>query len=1196
MLKLINIKKDYVLKGVPTVHALKGLTVNFRRSEFVAILGASGCGKTTLLNIVGGLDRYTSGDLIIEGKSTKKYNDRDWDTYRNHSIGFVFQSYNLIAHQSILKNVELALTISGIKKKERRKRAAEALEVVGLKGMEKKRPNQLSGGQMQRVAIARALVNNPEILLADEPTGALDSETSVQIMDLLKEVALDRLVIMVTHNPDLANEYANRIITMKDGLITGDNNPYEGEGNPAKKEAKKEEKTASNNTIVAGQKQTIVINGVKEKDESSVVTVDTPFVMQYFNNGMIVVTENGNQPKQEEVVKEKPKPKEVKQSNNLNKLSKYRKDKGNKEKTSMSFFTATGLSMSNLLSKSKRTALVAVAGSIGIIGVSMVLSVSTGVHNYIDNMQNDMISQYPISVAEQSVDYASLISGLSSDDKREIAKFPLDTSVGLDSLINYLMDKYEDITDVKTNDINEDLLEYIDMASEYTNSINKNYGLDTTNNIFVEWDRNSNGNKEVISLNGLTQMYIAELQTVDGFSEYATFVDLFTNFMNEIPAEKDYILEQYDILAGTYPESANDIVLVVDENQTLTDLVYAQMGFFSEQEFINIARKAVEENSENPDPEKIKKYDDYPKSYKFTDILGKKLYYYPHDSFWKEDAFTFNAISFNTTMPIQDKNYDLEFVFQYDEVIDALRATISTSGYALNGTFERSEGEKDASNPFKGEWTGKIFGTQLSFTINDTQVILHIDSPSTYQSEAEGNVKFSIDASGMKADINTNYDEASDSLIGTVKTTYNDIPIELPVAFTRYSGEKDESNPCLGNWSGTIMGVYPLAFTVNAGHELIFHFDSPNDYTTRVVTLDGYMYDANPQNDWVGREDVRISAVLKKKKNVNFGCLNRGVYYTRGLTQKMMKDAKNSNIVSGANSIQKYIGSTFENDKPYQAYVKFTYTSYLKGDGPKAVPNVFGYANALNTSQTASLTSLFSITGTSNLNVDKAYLRSLSGLATKEHIVNDETEYTFESLPQSISIYPKDFKIKKKVTDHLKRWNSDDNIVLDSGKTLVKEDRQELTYTDTVELIVSVINTMINVITVALVAFTSLALVVSCFMIAVITYISTMERVKEIGIIRSLGGRKKDVSRLFVAETLIIGLASGVIGIGMTYLLSLILNLVIGSLFGIYTIAALPFYTALIMIGVSVVLNVLSGLFPAMRASNQDPVVALRTE
>ena len=1103
MLKLVNITKDYVTKGVPTVHALKGLTVNFRNNEFVAILGASGCGKTTLLNIVGGLDRYTTGDLIIEGKSTKDYQDGDWDTYRNHSIGFVFQTYNLIPHQTVVKNVELALTIGGVSKEERRERAMKALAKVGLEGMEKKKPNQMSGGQMQRVAIARALINEPEILLADEPTGALDSETSIQIMDLLKEVAKDCLVIMVTHNPDLANAYANRIITMKDGLLLTDSRPY------------------------------------SDQDEA----------------------------------------KEIKK---LSKRSPEEKvNKGDKKRSSMSFTTATGLSISNLLSKLKRTTLIAIAGSIGIIGVSMVLSVSTGVHGYIDNMQNDMISQYPISVAEQSIDYTSLIAGLSNDDKKVIAQFPKDSAVGLDSMIDYMMDKYNDITQVKTNDINEDLIDYINQINQHTNSINLNYGLDATNNVFTEWDRYGDGNKETISLNGLTQMYVAELETVNGFSEYAQFVDLFTNFMHEIPAEKDYILEQYDILAGEYPTSANDVVLVVDENQTLTDLVYAQMGFFSEKEFINIARKAVEENSENPDPAKVEEYDDYPKYYTYDQILGKKLRYYPHDSIWKYEKFSFDAISFETTMPVDGKMYDMKFVFQYDDVLDALKATISTTGYSVNGSFLRSEGEADPSNPFLGEWSGKIFGNTLAFSVDDTNVNFH--NYTTYELVDTDVVKYSMMIAGELQTFTLTYSSIYDALCAG--------PIPF---FTRVGEAPDLGNNIIGTFSGTMAGT-AFTFTFKPDGQLII--DTPIAYNDDPVEVEGYMYEADAQSSWVDGEDMHISTILKKKKKVNFGCLSRGVYYTRAFTAKMMEQAKTSNIVSGDNSIQKHIGSTFETDKAFEAYVKFHYTSYLKGDGDDAKTGVFGYANALNTSLAQSVGSMFSFTGASNnLAVDKAYLRSLSGMATKESIVDEETVYSFESLPESISIYPKDFKIKKKVTNHLKKWNSDENITLTSGKVLTKDDRQELTYTDTVELIVSVINTMIDAVTVALVAFTSLALVVSCFMIAVITYISTMERVKEIGVIRSLGGRKKDVSRLFVAETLIIGFASGVIGIAVTYVLSVILSIVINNVFGIPNIAALPFYLALLMIGISIALNVISGLIPAIRASSQDPVVALRTE
>ena len=1035
MLKLVNIKKDYVTKGVPTVHALKGLTVNFRRNEFVAILGASGCGKTTLLNIIGGLDRYTSGDLIIEGKSTKKYTDRDWDTYRNHSIGFVFQSYNLIGHQTVLGNVELALTISGVSKEERKQRAIAALETVGLKGMEKKKPNQLSGGQMQRVAIARALVNDPEILLADEPTGALDSQTSIQIMDLLKEVASDRLVIMVTHNPDLAEKYANRIVTMKDGLITGDANPYEGE-------SKEELKAYKDNTVSV--------------------------------------------------------------------------NKGKKAKTSMSFFTATGLSFFNLLSKLKRTILITIAGSIGIIGVSSVLAVSNGVNNYVHHMQDDMLSSYPLQISEQSVDYSSLMSGLASMNDKEISQFDLRTEVGLDSMINYLMDKYRDFTSVKTNDINPDLIDFIyGLPKEQISSISQDFGLDLTNNVFSNWQRDENSEKKYMSLNGLTQMYIAELRTVEGFAEYAMFVDLFTDFMKQIPGDQEYVLSQYDLVGenSKYPSNANEIVLVVDDNQTLTDLIYAQMGFYNENEFLNIARKAIKsqevrENEKMTDAEKeaaLAELDAkyvYPEKYSIDDIIGKELKYYKHDDIWSYREINKKTTTFSLNVPtIGNLDFELSYNSNYEEKgILLLEGTMTyNDNIVLDISCDRTDDiPLDPTNPFLGSWDFSFGEYSMKLVFTDTTVTM-------------------------------------------------------------------------------MMGAYPVA---------------ANTYTTPELTkTSGFMYDA--EADAGKGETIKIAGILKKKKGVSFGCLDRGVYYTSAMTQKMMADSVNSQIVTDSNyGIKKYIGSPKELDKTYSAYVTYTYTSFKKGDSDPQY-DIPGYARALNTDFNSSLSSMFSITGSNNFDIDKAYLRSLCGLATKYN--ESGTGYVFEEVPQSISIYPKDFNNKKKVVKYLNRWNNDGELTIPNGKVLAKDDRQELTITDTIEIIVNLINTLITTITIALVAFTSLSLVVSCFMIAVITYISTMERVKEIGVIRSLGGRKKDVSRLFIAECLIIGLASGVFGVLITYGLSLIFNLSIMQ-FGVGNIAALPITTALIMIGVSIVLNVLSGLIPAMRASNQDPVVALRTE
>lgn len=1035
MLKLVNIKKDYVTKGVPTVHALKGLTVNFRRNEFVAILGASGCGKTTLLNIIGGLDRYTSGDLKIEGKSTKDYTDYDWDTYRNHSVGFVFQSYNLISHQSVLGNVELALTISGVSKEERRQRALEAIKRVGLEGMEKKRPNQLSGGQMQRVAIARALVNDPEILLADEPTGALDSETSVQIMDLLKDVASDRLVIMVTHNPDLAYKYANRIVKMSDGLITDDSNPYSGE--------------------------------TKEELERI---------------------------------------KEIRTTN-----------KGSKKKTSMSFFTATGLSFFNLLSKLKRTILITVAGSIGIIGVSSVLAVSSGVSNYIGDMQDDMLSRYPLTISEKSIDTASLMNGLATMDNKIISDFDIRTEVGLDSMIMYLMDKYSDFTNVKVNEINEDLIKFVNASpTDDVAAISLDYGVDLTNNIFASWKRNSTdpeSETKMMSLNGLTQMYIAELKTVDGFSEYARYVNLFTNFMKQIPGSEEYILSQYDLVGQNshFPHNENEILLVADENQTLTDLVYAQLGFYSQDEFLNIAKKAIEEQKENPDPELLAKYT-YPEKYKIDDIIGKKLAYYPHDSIYNYNVITKDVV----TAEFKIDSYEVAKTddLTYNKKADTLDGQVTfyldeSTAVPLDTSFVRVEDEPvDPSKPLIGNW------------------------------------------------------------VYTLK--YKEQVIDFALNFT------SETNVIL-----TVSGipVPPISTTYTV---------SPKDVAK------GYMYNAEAESSWTNKRELKIAGILKRKEGVNFGCLDRGVYFTKELANVYMEDAKDSQIITNPTyGIRSYIGTTPEEDETYKAYVQFKYTSYKKGEDKK-IDDVDGYAMCLNSSTSSSLTSLFSFMGSgANFDIDKGYIRSLSGISARYD--DNNVMLLYDQLPAKISIYPKNFESKKNITKYLDTWNQENDITLSDGKVLHFDERKELTYDDTIEIIINIINTLITTITVALVAFTSLSLVVSCFMIAVITYISTMERVKEIGVIRSLGGRKKDVSRLFIAECLIIGLSSGVFGIIITYILSLILNLALIPL-GVGNIAALPIWVAAIMIGVSIVLNVLSGLIPAMKASNQDPVVALRSE
>ena len=1084
MLELKNIKKDYVLKDQEPVHALKGISLKFRKNEFVAILGHSGCGKTTLLNIIGGLDHYDDGDLIIKGKSTKNFKDADWDTYRNHSVGFVFQAYNLIPHQSIIKNVELALTISGVEKSERQKRAMEALDLVGLKGLYKKKPNQLSGGQMQRVAIARALVNNPEIVLADEPTGALDSETSIQIMDLLKEVAKDHLVIMVTHNPELAEKYATRIVRMKDGELLGDSNPFDGE---------------------------YVEEEVQIADKNEV-------------------------------------------------------NKGKKKYSSMNFFTATALSVANLLSKFKRTLLVAIAGSIGIIGVSAVIAVSCGVNNYILGMQDDMLSSYPIQITEEAMDMTSLLSGLSSQQETEKLDFDTSTKVGLDSMISYLMTKYTDFTNVKSNDISDELVEYIkEMPKDYYNAITYEYSIDPTNNIFTAFKETRDSDSEVISINGLTQRYIQTLMTVNGFSEYARYTSIFSNFMHQLPDNEEYITSQYDLLGNSrFPNAENEMVLVVDRETTLTDLILAQMGYYPQNEFLNIARQAVMckeaqkkylngEISEKEYKEEVAHYQEvfsYESTFDFDELLNHEFYYYPHDVIYKTDP---NFVSHN-------------------QMIGNVSGTDADGNvYILSLTYLQSE---DA-----------LTGTYIK--IDNTNTLVSNDVVGFLRNGSRDSSKSVIDGSWMGAPTNNlshimfmNINTAVESTSGN-QTNYN-------LASGSTFREGITATPVnLSN--GSITEISPLT------HD--YYYEAYMDDTNYPELAGKTIEEIN------GATKMKVVGILRVKEGVNFGSLSRGVYYSRQFADKYIADSVDSKIIK---EYKEHIAEKRFRTSYFNAYVHYKYDDW--SDDPNHedgyVPPVkYGYSSALNGDLSGGISSIFasfisSMGDNTRLNNERSHLRALSGLKINEIVVDDNAnhnEYETHLSPQSISIYPKDFDRKDRVTEYLDVWNKDVDITLKDGTIIKYDDRNELTYTDAISIIIEVIYTLINVITIALIAFTSLSLVVSCFMIAVITYISVMERVKEIGVIRSLGGRKRDVTRLFTAENLITGLSSGLIGIFITYIIQIIINLIVAP-YGVHNIAALPWYLALLMIGVSILLSVLSGAIPSRSASKQDPVVALRSE
>ncbi|MCL1885558.1 MAG: ABC transporter ATP-binding protein/permease [Dehalococcoidia bacterium] len=905
MLKLVNITKDYKVADT-IVRALKGISLSFRKNEFVAVLGPSGCGKTTLLNIIGGLDKYTTGDLFIAGRSTKDFADRDWDVYRNHRIGFIFQSYNLIPHQTVLGNVELALTIAGMNKDERIEKAKKALDKVGLTDQYYKRPNQLSGGQSQRVAIARALVNDPEILLADEPTGALDTTTSKQIMDLVKEISQDRLVIMVTHNPELAEEYSTRIIKLLDGNLLSDSRPFNDTGD-----------------YVAGKEEAGVVAGVAG-------------------------------------------------------AKKGRK----KEKAQMSFWTAFRLSLRNLFTKKRRTIMTSIAGSIGIIGVSMVLSISYGLQTYLDNMQNDMLSGNPIEITETAFDINLLMSGMNNREQAQLIKE--NGLVNVSAMFEQLIARADRMANLLVqNNIDQYYVDYIkNMPPEYLAALFFDYELDVSNNIYTDYSVYKDGSQQSISLSGIMAVYNSILAKIEGFEDYASMIASVAQSFKQAPDAGDYILTQYDLVYGKVAKEKNEVMIVLGKDRTLADLLLAQLGYYSQEEFINIANKAVgNAYDQNMLSDKIE----------YDKLVGKTFTWYPNDSVFTKTS--------------------------------------------------------SLSNPF----------------------------------------------------------------------TYDPY----------YSGSDG------------------LEFT--------------------------------------------IVGILDPKDNLSYGMLTYGFYYTTAFAEHVIEINQDSQLAQTLGSTEKksftstamFLPADFQfpGSPSMTVYLGITFDyTYTVNEETRNAKGLVGLMDQL-----AGFMDMFSGSGTSD----------------GETKILDSRTFTLQQLggsdlPTHIAIYPVDFNQKEHVLKYLDQWNGDGDIEV-NGTILSAEERENITYTDALSLIINMMKSLLRIITIALVGFTSLSLVVSCVMIAIITYISVVERVKEIGVIRSLGGRKRDVSNLFIAETFIIGLVSGVFGILVTYLLSGVVNGVV-SLFDVPAIAVFPWFYALIMVCVSVVLMLVSGVIPSRSAAKQDPVVALRTE
>lgn len=895
MLELNDIKKDYV-SGSTTVSALKGINLRFRDCEFVSILGQSGCGKTTMLNIIGGLDKYTSGDLKINGVSTKNYKDRDWDFYRNNSIGFVFQSYNLIPHQTVLSNVELALTLSGVSKAERKKRAIEALEKVGLGEQIHKKPNQMSGGQMQRVAIARALVNNPDILLADEPTGALDTETSIQIMELLKEISKDRLIIMVTHNPELAKNYSTRIVRLLDGVITDDSDPYTLEDMEA---------------------------DIKAKEAAK-----------------------------------------VKASEKKNKKS------GKKQKTSMSFFTALSLSFNNLMTKKTRTILTAFAGSIGIIGIAMILSISNGIQLYIDRVQRDTLSSYPITLQAESIDISSMVTSMTgnSDSAEHEDKTKIYSNDIMGDMINTM------VKEVKSNNLSE-FKKYIENGGSdiksYVSDIQ--YSYDVPLNIYMK--DTSNGVEQLNPSTMFDSIYGEGATSTSSAMSSGMGMGMFSNssVWNQLLGNQQVLDEQYDVLAGHWPENYNEVVLVTDKNNEVDDYTLYSLGL--------------------KDPEEVR-------------TLFKKM------------------------------------------------------------------------------MVGESYET--------------------------------------KKDISYTFDEILDT----------EFKLVMPTDMYKY-------NDVTGTWDD---------------------YSKDDKYMTNVVN---------------NGTDIKVCGIIRPNDDAVSTSISSGIGYTAKLTEYIIEEVKNSEIAKAQladTSVDVFTGVPFDNDRNTEI----------------TMDDVNAYMATLSPEESAQMQAMTS--GMSDDQILQLFSASLKARTTDATLDSNKSKLGITDLdtPSQIDIYATDFDSKEKVQNIIKDYNK---LQQDDGK-----EENVINYTDYVGIMMSSVSTIINAISYVLIAFVAISLIVSSIMIGIITYISVLERTKEIGVLRSIGASKKDVSRIFNAETLIEGFVSGALGIVVTLLLCIPANALIKHLTDISNVAQLPVAGGVILIIISMFLTFIAGLIPAKLAAKKDPVVALRSE
>lgn len=997
VLKLVNITKDYNV-GDTYVEALKGINIEFRSNEFVSILGPSGCGKTTLLNIIGGLDRYTSGDLVISGRSTKEYTDSDWDTYRNHSIGFVFQSYNLIPHQTVLENVELALTLSGVSKEERRIRAKKALEDVGLGDQFSKKPGEMSGGQMQRVAIARALVNNPDIILADEPTGALDTETSVQVMEILKKISHDRLIIMVTHNPELAEKYSSRIINILDGKITHDSMP---------------------------------LNDDELKDESAL---------------------DKKRCEAEKVAK----------------------------RPSMSFGTSFMLSLKNLITKKGRTILTSFAGSIGIIGIALILAISHGMTAYIDAVQENTLSVYPLTLETSTVDMSTLMEAfmnITADETSHDMDAVYEKSALYD-MINAMNSVEESKNDLKA------FKKYLEKEisnedTELSNAVSGvQYSYDLDMQIYTE-----NVDGEILHsdfekiITDLMLKYIgidmSSMSTLSGMSPAASITSMSNKLWQEmLPGNNgasinDLLLEQYDVVYGAWPNSYDEIVLVLDENNELDDIALYALGLISAEDIDNLANAAI--NGTKLDKKESGKWS-------YEEICNTE-----YKAILNADCYRYDE---ETGLYIDLRNNETGLRYLYDNAM-SLKVT---------GIIRP-----------KADVTTTMLSGSIAYTSDLTKHLVEL---------ADDSDVIEAQLSSPNTDVITGlpFNETTGSMTDAEKET----------AFREY-----------------------------------------------IKTLD-----TNGKADaYVKIKSIPDDTFVQQQIDNTFGSM------TRADMESMLSQGIGSEVSVSNEEISEYLASMSDEEfnemftKMLREQIKAQYaekvTAQMAGMTTEQLAYAFDMESAAYTTEQCA-----------------NYYDEIMVFSEKTYEENllDMGYVDLES-PATINIYASTFENKDIITDAIENYNAD------------VEELKQIKYTDYLGIMMSSITTIINAITYVLIAFVAISLIVSSIMIAVITLISVQERTKEIGILRSIGASKRDVSGMFNAETVIVGLASGLLGVVITYLLCIPINLILHAVTGINTLnAILPIGAAVILVIISVCLTLISGIIPSKSAAKKDPVTALRSE